>query len=300
RAPVVVVDCGADDHRARLPRAADRPADPFDAGDAAPHAGDEGDPAEVQDRQEAPAGRADEVLPGEPDQPSRVVSAACRTAAGLLRALLRSARLLKASAVGFAVVAAHRSEHRCACERALVRLPAARHLRGKPGRLDVLHVRDDGEDPAVPDDGAADLLHHFPAPVPDGTGHLLGDDEPLDRRPGSCDTAIDAEDAGGPAATTLVADAAEGRTGRRRGREGARNGPRRRSLTAAEGQAQETSAAMNEQLQIEATGETVGEAKWSALRELEKLQPGLDKAAVKFQVVSEGERGLLGVGFAPA
>jgi spoIIIJ-associated protein len=57
---------------------------------------------------------------------------------------------------------------------------------------------------------------------------------------------------------------------------------------------------VTEQLQIEATGETVGEAKWSALRELEKLQPGLDKAAVKFQVVSEGERGLLGVGFAPA
>src|SRR5437870_3791580 len=46
-------------------------------------------------------------------------------------------------------------------------------------------------------------------------------------------------------------------------------------------------------LQIEATGETVGEAKWSALRELEKLQPGLDKSAVKFQVVSEGERGRL-------
>jgi len=57
---------------------------------------------------------------------------------------------------------------------------------------------------------------------------------------------------------------------------------------------------MSDQLQIEATGETVGEAKWSALRELEKLQPGLDKAAVKFQVISEGERGLLGVGFAPA
>lgn len=53
-------------------------------------------------------------------------------------------------------------------------------------------------------------------------------------------------------------------------------------------------------IQVEATGETVGEAKWSALRELEKLQPGLDKAAVRFQVVSEGERGLLGVGYAPA
>jgi spoIIIJ-associated protein len=54
------------------------------------------------------------------------------------------------------------------------------------------------------------------------------------------------------------------------------------------------------ELQVEATGETVGEAKWSALRELERINPGLDKAAVRFQVVSEGERGLLGVGYAPA
>jgi spoIIIJ-associated protein len=54
------------------------------------------------------------------------------------------------------------------------------------------------------------------------------------------------------------------------------------------------------EVQVEATGETVGEAKWSALRELEKRQPGLDKSAVRFQVVSEGERGLLGVGYAPA
>jgi spoIIIJ-associated protein len=54
------------------------------------------------------------------------------------------------------------------------------------------------------------------------------------------------------------------------------------------------------ELQVEATGETVGEAKWSALRELEKQNPGIDKAAVRFQVVSEGERGLLGVGYAPA
>jgi spoIIIJ-associated protein len=53
-------------------------------------------------------------------------------------------------------------------------------------------------------------------------------------------------------------------------------------------------------IQVEATGETVGEAKWSAVRELEKLQPGLDKAAVRFQVISEGERGLLGVGYSPA
>jgi spoIIIJ-associated protein len=52
--------------------------------------------------------------------------------------------------------------------------------------------------------------------------------------------------------------------------------------------------------QVETTGETVGEAKWAALRELEKLYPGLDKSAVRFQVLSEGERGLLGVGFSPA
>ncbi|MGZ8693901.1 MAG: RNA-binding cell elongation regulator Jag/EloR [Gaiellaceae bacterium] len=53
-------------------------------------------------------------------------------------------------------------------------------------------------------------------------------------------------------------------------------------------------------MEVEGTGETVGEAKWAALRELERLAPGLDKAQVQFQVVSEGERGLLGVGYAPA
>jgi spoIIIJ-associated protein len=55
-----------------------------------------------------------------------------------------------------------------------------------------------------------------------------------------------------------------------------------------------------QEISVEATGETVGEAKWAALRELEKQHPGVDKAAVHFQVVTEGERGLLGVGFAPA
>src|SRR5205809_492563 len=53
-------------------------------------------------------------------------------------------------------------------------------------------------------------------------------------------------------------------------------------------------------LQVEAEGETVGEAKWSAVRELERRFPGIDKANVRFVVLSEGERGLLGVGFTPA
>ena len=57
---------------------------------------------------------------------------------------------------------------------------------------------------------------------------------------------------------------------------------------------------MSDDLTFEATGETVGEAKWAALRELEQRHPGLDKAAVRFEVVSEGERGLLGVGYKPA
>jgi spoIIIJ-associated protein len=53
-------------------------------------------------------------------------------------------------------------------------------------------------------------------------------------------------------------------------------------------------------LTAEATGETVGEAKWAALRELERRHPGLDKATVQFEVVAEGERGILGVGYEPA
>jgi spoIIIJ-associated protein len=54
------------------------------------------------------------------------------------------------------------------------------------------------------------------------------------------------------------------------------------------------------EISVEMTGETVGEAKWAAVRELERMRPGLDKAAVRFQVVTEGERGLLGVGYEPA
>jgi spoIIIJ-associated protein len=57
---------------------------------------------------------------------------------------------------------------------------------------------------------------------------------------------------------------------------------------------------VTDDLFVEATGETVGEAKWAALRELERMRPGIDKGSVRFEVVTEGERGLLGVGYAPA
>jgi spoIIIJ-associated protein len=57
---------------------------------------------------------------------------------------------------------------------------------------------------------------------------------------------------------------------------------------------------VSSEVSVEATGETVGEAKWNALRELERTTPGLDRSTVRYQVVSEGERGLLGVGYTPA
>ena len=57
---------------------------------------------------------------------------------------------------------------------------------------------------------------------------------------------------------------------------------------------------MTSEITVEATGETVGEAKWSAVRELQRRVPGLDREAIRFQVVTEGERGLLGVGYTPA
>jgi predicted RNA-binding protein Jag len=57
---------------------------------------------------------------------------------------------------------------------------------------------------------------------------------------------------------------------------------------------------MTDAVTVEADGETVGEAKWSAVRELERRYPDLDRDAVTFQVLSEGERGLMGVGREPA
>ena len=57
---------------------------------------------------------------------------------------------------------------------------------------------------------------------------------------------------------------------------------------------------MTGEISVESTGETVGEAKWSAVRELQRRVPGLDREAIRFQVVTEGERGLLGVGYTPA
>ena len=117
--------------------------------------------------------------------------------------------------------------------------------------------------------------------------------------------AADAE-AGG-SSEAVQQDAAEGGARRVEQRRAAVPGRRsarelERCPAAREAQARRKDAQVSDQalVTVEATGETVGEAKWAALRELEQLVPGLDRESVSFQVVSEGERGLLGVGFTPA
>jgi spoIIIJ-associated protein len=53
-------------------------------------------------------------------------------------------------------------------------------------------------------------------------------------------------------------------------------------------------------LTVEGSGDTVGEARWAALRELERRVGTVDLVQGEIVVVSEGERGLLGVGREPA
>ncbi len=143
------------------------------------------------------------------------------------RALRRAGRLR---------VAARRPEHRGQGELALVGLPAARDLRGQPGALDLLHVRDDGQDAADDHDDRPADLHHRHRALPGRPRPLLGDDEPVDGRPGPRHAAADAEDAGAELAEGArreprprqPAAAARARTaGRQAGHEAAPTQPRR-------------------------------------------------------------------------
>src|SRR5207248_2708648 len=216
-------------------------------------AGDEGDPAQVQGRPPEAERRADEVLQGEPHQPGRVLPAARRAAAGLLRALPRAPALQALPGAGRRpLVAPHRSGHHREGELALVRLPADRGLRPEPGLLELVHVGLDGPDAADPDDvHHADLPADVRAAIPRRARPLLGDDEPLDGRAGPRHPAARAEDAAAAAVRPEAdlenpADGAEGR------RQGARACPRRCA------------------------------------------------EAARFQVLEEGNRGLLWVGSSPA
>ncbi len=52
-------------------------------------------------------------------------------------------------------------------------------------------------------------------------------------------------------------------------------------------------------VRCEATGETEADARYAALHELERRFPDLDRSAIEYQLVSEGSRGVLGVGYEP-
>src|SRR5262249_25735127 len=176
-----------------------------------------------------------------------------------------------------------------------------RDLRRKPGRVDVFHERDDGQDAALDHDGAADRVHPHSRALSGRSRPLLDDHEPLDRRPGPGHAPARAE-AGGSAQAD-VENAAEGtrRGGRRRREAGSGSSEADRAAAGrAPEEKEEGRETLNDEFVVETTGETVGEAKWAALRELERRRPDLDKSSVRFEVVSEGERGLLGVGYAPA
>ena len=138
RPAVGVVDRRADHSGPAPARAADGSADPFDAEPSAPRAADEGDPEEVQGRQEAPAGRADEVLPREQHQSGGVLYSATGPASGLLRALPRS-QALPASAGRQPLLARAHRHH----EEGVGRLGAGarRRVRGEPARVELLHER---------------------------------------------------------------------------------------------------------------------------------------------------------------
>ena len=176
-----------------------------------------------------------------------------------------------------------------------------RALRDQPADLVVSDVAEHAARSARDAARPADRLHPLRPQLSLRPDDLLADHEPVDDRPGLDHEAPDSE-----AATTTeeeLADATEGRSGGRcrgaGGQAGRREEADRRSARP-QGEAEEGRLAPLSEITVERTGETVGEAKWAALRELERMRPGLDKEAVRFQVVSEGERGLLGVGYEPA
>ena len=130
------------------------------------------------------------------------------------------------------------------------------------------------------------------------TTNLWTTGQGLDHAPADAEAAAAAEEELVGRRRRTAATAERGRRPRSRP---PRSRPAATAAARAQGEAEEGRRRGDErELSVEATGETVGEAKWAALRELERMRPGLDKAAVRFQVVTEGERGLLGVGYEPA
>ena len=208
------------------PRPAGHPPDPLDAEPSDPRPGDEGDSAAVQGRPAEAERGAHEVLPGEQDQPVRVVPADRVPDPDLHRALLRPARLrgrdLPAVPGVLPPVARSHRHHRA--HEGRLGAGAPRRLRDQPAHLDLADVDADAVDRAARDDhGAPDRLHPVHPQLPHGPHDLLADDEPLDDRAGPRHPPPDAETR--CATEEVEPDAAEGGV-RRRGRRGVRGGSR--------------------------------------------------------------------------
>ena len=209
------------------------------------------------------------------------------------------------------LVAALRPEHHREGRLALVGLRAARRLRGEPDLLDVLHVAATMDKTQRTDhDGAAARLHHGDRALQGRARHLLGDDEPLDGRPGP---------------RHAPARAADGRAVRRRwprsarrdARDGANgdaaNGSTRPSSSDAEAAAagadpappgeaeQGPRPAVSGERTVEATGETVGGGEVAGAARARAARAGARQGRGPLPGRSRrASAGLLGVGYTPA
>ena len=174
---------------------------------------------------------------------------------------------------------------------------------------------DDGEVAADPDDGPAADLHQLHRALPDRARDLLGDDEPVDGRPGHRHPAARAANAARPADDRRPEDGRRGRRRRgsgRRGKGDAGNGartepppqpkprpPPRRSRAVSSGRRAAPGG-------DRASSRSRRPARRSARRNGGRCASSSSsrrrstRTAVRFQVLSEGERGLLGVGYEPA
>ena len=213
RLHVGVVDRRAHRDRPDAARAADGEADPLDAEPAALCAADEGDPEEVQAGQAEAERRADEVLPGEPDQPGCLVPAdarrSCRSSSRLYYALRHFAKHPARPGTSPGCTSSRRSRSR-----------RRRYWGGyvllvvyvdEPDGVHALHGGDRRQDAALPVHGHADRLRVRDRAFPGRPRSLLGDDEPLDGRPGPDHAAARSEDACADDRQEELADAADER-----------------------------------------------------------------------------------------
>ena len=184
------------------------------------------------DRQQAERGD-DEVLQGEQHQPGRLVPAAPRPDPGLLRALLRPPGLREEilPTRRRPRLARHRPDIAEPANDALVglRCCSSIYVVSQVPRRASCRRRCTKAQRVHHDRAAARSSSPFVAQLPGRPRPLLGDDEPLDGRPGPRHAPADPEDAAA-AAEALVADAAEG-AARRRPRQ-------RRARRAAEAEAE--------------------------------------------------------------